>query len=230
MNQFLYYCDNKFHTEPLRALLEDDDKFGFIVVDGNGSLFGMVQGNARTVLQKISVDLPKKHGRGGQSAVRFRRLREEKRHNYLRKVSELAVTHFISNDRPNCTGLILAGSANFKNELSHSGMFDQRLSAVVIKIVDVSYGGENGFNQAIQLAGEALTNVKFVQEKKLVSKFFEEIALDSGLICFGVEDTMRCLIEAAAIETLMIFENYEHLRVELMNSQTQGNPHFFKWK
>ena len=38
----------------------------------------------------------------------------------------------------------------------------------MIKIVDVSYGGENGFNQAIELASEALGNVKFIQEKKLI--------------------------------------------------------------
>jgi len=40
----------------------------------------------------------------------------------------------------------------------------------VIKIVDVSYGGENGFNQAIELAADALANVKFIQEKKLIGK------------------------------------------------------------
>ncbi len=38
------------------------------------------------MLHKFSVDLPKKHGRGGQSALRFARLRLEKRHNYVRKV------------------------------------------------------------------------------------------------------------------------------------------------
>jgi len=32
-------------------------------------------------------------------------------------------------------------------------VFDPRLSAIVIKIVDVSYGGENGFSQAIELSG-----------------------------------------------------------------------------
>jgi peptide chain release factor subunit 1 len=42
------------------------------------------------------------------------------------------------------------------------------LQAKVIKIVDVSYGGENGFNQAIELAADALSNVKFIQEKKLI--------------------------------------------------------------
>ena len=106
-----------------------------------------------------------KHGRGGQSAVRFSRLREEKRHNYVRKVAEVAVQNFITADKVNVKGLILAGSADFKNELSKSDLFDNRLQAKVIKIVDISYGGENGFNQAIELSAETLANVKFVQER-----------------------------------------------------------------
>ncbi|CAE7943586.1 ERF1, partial [Symbiodinium sp. KB8] len=94
INTSLYMCDNKFHTEALSELLVDDARFGFIVMDGNGSLYGVVAGNAREVLHKFGVDLPKKHGRGGQSAVRFARLRMEKRHNYIRKVAELAVQFF----------------------------------------------------------------------------------------------------------------------------------------
>ena len=46
----------------------------------------------------------------------------------------------------------------------------QRLQAKIIKIVDVSYGGENGFNQAIELATDSLANVKFIQEKKLIGE------------------------------------------------------------
>lgn len=40
----------------------------------------------------------------------------------------------------------------------------------ILKLVDVSYGGENGFNQAIELSAEVLSNVKFIQEKKLIGK------------------------------------------------------------
>lgn len=64
-------------------------------------------------------------GRGGQSALRFARLRMEKRHNYVRKVAETAVEIFIRNDKVNVAGLILAGSADFKTELGQSDMFDQ---------------------------------------------------------------------------------------------------------
>ncbi|CCJ30254.1 unnamed protein product, partial [Pneumocystis jirovecii] len=91
INTSLYLCDNKFHTEALSELLESDQKFGFIVMDGNGSLFGTLSGNTREVLYKFTVDLPKKH---------------------VRKVAEMAVQLFITNDKVNVAGLILAGSAD----------------------------------------------------------------------------------------------------------------------
>jgi peptide chain release factor subunit 1 len=44
----------------------------------------------------LTVQLPKKHGRGGQSALRFARLRLEKRHNYVTKVAgEFLSTHHV---------------------------------------------------------------------------------------------------------------------------------------
>lgn len=97
----------------------------------------------------------------------------------------MAVQVFIQNDKPIITGLVLAGSADFKHELNTSNMFDPRLNSKVIKMVDVSYGGENGLNQAIELSQESLQNVKFVQEKQLISKFFQEIAMDTGKFCSG---------------------------------------------
>jgi len=221
INASLYLCDNKFHTEALNELLASDDKFGFIIMDGNGTLYGTLSGNSREVLYKFSVDLPKKHGRGGQSAVRFARLRMERRHNYLRKVAELATQYFINpaTNQPNIVGLILAGSADFKNELGKSEMFDPRLQAKVVKMIDVSYGGDSGFNQAIEMSAEVLSDVKFVQEKKLIGKYFEEISQDTGKYVLGVEDTMTAL-EMGAVEILIVWENLDVRRYELKNSVT----------
>ncbi|WIA22719.1 hypothetical protein OEZ86_009680 [Tetradesmus obliquus] len=240
INTSLYMCDNKFHTAALSELLESDNKYGFIVMDGNGTLFGALSGNTREILHKFTVDLPKKHGRGGQSALRFARLRMEKRHNYVRKVAELAtqmyITNhrpnvaglvaelatqmYITNDRPNVAGLVLSGSADFKTELSQSDMFDPRLQAVVLGVVDVSYGGENGFNQAIELSADMLSNVKFVQEKRLISKFFDEISQDTGKFVFSVKDTLACL-EMGAVETLIVWESLDCDRYDLLNTATQ---------
>jgi len=220
INTSLYLCDNKFHTESLHELLEDDNVFGFLIMDGNGCLYGTVSGNTRRVLHKFGVELPKKHGRGGQSAVRFARLRKEARHNYVRKCAELATHNFITQDKPNVEGLVLAGSAAFKTQLHGSDLFDIRLKNIVLKIVDVSYGGENGFNQAIELAADALADVKFVAEKKLLAKYFTEISKDTGMYCFGVKDTMNGL-EASAVKTIIVFEEMESERICMKDPNTQ---------
>lgn len=149
-------------------------------MDGNGCLFGTVQGNNKEVLQKFTVDLPKKHGRGGQSAPRFGRLRLEKRLAYVKKVADYTTNHFITNDKPNVKGIILAGSADFKNEIPEAENFDPRLKPLILKSLDVAYGMENGFNQAITLATDVMAGVKFNHEKKVLGRFYEAIALDEG--------------------------------------------------
>ena len=227
INTSLYRCNNIFHTEELKELLEDNDKFGFLIMDGSGSLFGTVQGNTRTVLNSFKVDLPKKHGRGGQSANRFARIRTERRHNYLRKVAEAATTAFITNDVPNVKGLVLAGSAEFKNDLQKSDLFDQRLLPVVIKTVDISYGGELGFNQAIELSTDTLRSVKFIHEKKILNKFYEEIAKDTGKYIFGVKYTFEAT-ENGTIDILIIWENLDFVRITLKDNEgkiTYENVH-----
>lgn len=239
INTSLYLCDNKFHTEDLNELLIDDEAFGFIVMDGNGSLYGTVQGSNREVLHKFSVDLPKKHGRGGQSALRFARLRLEKRHNYVRKVAEMATQLFVPDGaKPNVQGIVLAGSADFKSELMRSDLFDPRLAKIVVKMVDVSYGGLQGFSQAIELSADTLGSVKLMKEKKLLQKYMEEISLDTGKYCFGIDDTFKAL-DMGAVEELIIWENLDTDRITLRNSSTgedkvlhlskeqQANENFF---
>ena len=79
-----------------------------------------------------------------------------------------------------------------------------------------SFSGENGFNQAIELAAESLANVKFIQEKKLINSYFDQISQDTGKYCFGVEDTLRAL-EMGAVETLICWENLDIQRYSLKN-------------
>eukprot|EP00768_Dysnectes_brevis_P003344 gnl/Dysnectes_brevis/239_a270_2921.p1 GENE.gnl/Dysnectes_brevis/239_a270_2921~~gnl/Dysnectes_brevis/239_a270_2921.p1 ORF type:complete len:439 (+),score=192.83 gnl/Dysnectes_brevis/239_a270_2921:933-2249(+) len=228
INTFIYLCDNKFHTQPIRELLQHDDTFGFIIMDGYGTLWGTLSGSSRRVLQKYSVELPKKHRRGGQSSVRFSRLREEARRNYVRKVGELSRAHFINEttNKANVTGLVLAGSADFKNVLATSELFDPRLRAIVLKTVDINYGGESGFNQAVDLAGDVLRDVKFIREQKQVGKFLFEIARDTKRYCFGIEDTLRCL-DMGAVEDLIIWEDLPHIRVVLRGPEGDLRTHFW---
>lgn len=221
VQKFIYRCDKRFHTEQLAKLLseEGEDPFGFIVVDGNGALFGVVRGSSREVLRHWSVTLPNKHGRGGQSANRFERLRLQKRHDYLRSVAEQASQLFLGSCRPIVKGIVVAGSAGFKHELLKSNRFDRRLSKVVVASIDVAYGGDRGFCQAIEQSAEAIGSRKLLQEKRVLRTFMEEISRNNGRYCCSLRDTLEAM-EMGAIQELILWEELEVNRYELRNNQT----------
>ncbi|KAF9588341.1 hypothetical protein IFM89_008771 [Coptis chinensis] len=101
-------------------------------------------------------------------------------------------------------------------------MFDPRLGggAKILNVVDVSYGGENGFNQAIELSSEILSNVKFIQEKRLIGKYSEEISQDTGKYVFGVDDTLKALEMGAVDLNRYVWENLDLNRYVLKHSAT----------
>ena len=193
-----FLCSTKFELEPLKQLLKSPLKYGFIVMDGHGVLFGLLQGENKFVLKTISVNLPNKHGKGGQSQNRYANIRRGKRLRYVKTVAEEAVGKFISNNVINVQGLILAGSADFKKQLFNGQFFDQRLKSKVIKLIDVSYGQEEGFNQAIELSKDAIKNVKLIQQQELLKKFFGHISQETGKIVYGFESTLK-QIRAGAV-------------------------------
>ena len=208
INKSMYMCDSSFHTEILDDLLESNEKYGFIIIDGNGALFATLQGTNKNIILSFDVVFQSKTRRGGQSSVRFDRLRKEAYHNFVRKVSENATNIFITNDIPNIKGLVIAGSANFKHMLHESDLFDARLKTTVIKVLDISYGMENGLNQAITLSSDILGEQKIISEKKILSKFFTEIAKDTNKYVFGLKETMNAL-ETRSVETLIIYDEYD---------------------
>ena len=53
--------------------------------------------------------------------------------------------------------------------------------------------------------------------KKLIQKYFDEISLETGKYCFGLDDTFRAL-EMGAVETLIVWENLELTRYVLKDS------------
>lgn len=206
INTSLYLCDSRFHVEELLQQFEDDVKYGFVIIDGHQTLFATLQGNVKKILQNLNVDLPKKHGRGGQSSVRFARLRLERRLAYVKKVAEICTNLYLSNEKPNVEGLILGGHSDLKHEMRE--FLEYRLKDKVIKTVDTNYGGENGLSEAIELSAEVLKDVKFAKEQSILRKFFDEMTFDTGKYCFTLKSTLS-MLEMGALETLIISETCE---------------------
>ena len=142
-------------------------------------------------------------------------IREEKSHNFLHKVAELAVQCFIEKDKVNVTGIILAGCAELKQDLGESNLLDPRLKQIILKYIDLSYGMEHGLKEAIKESADCFKDSDFLKERGVLNQYFEEIARESGLYCFGPVDTLEAL-EAGAVKTLILWEELDIYKIKIL--------------
>lgn len=54
----------------------------------------------------------------------------------------------------------------------------------------------------------------------MVSKFFENIDMDTGLVVYGIEETMKS-VQSGAVESILCWEGITHNRVTLKNKETE---------
>ena len=108
---------------------------------------------------------------------------------------------------PNVSGVIFAGSADFKDVLAETDLLDPRIKKIILKQVDIAYGMEQGLQQAIEASTDILKDNKLLKEVKLIKEFLENIAKDTRKYCFGLTDTVRCL-EMGSVETIIVWEDF----------------------
>eukprot|EP00477_Mikrocytos_mackini_P000570 GAHX01000608.1.p1 GENE.GAHX01000608.1~~GAHX01000608.1.p1 ORF type:complete len:434 (+),score=90.18 GAHX01000608.1:41-1342(+) len=223
LNQ-MYYCDSKFHTELLEDLLASGETYGFVIISGQDALIGQINGNHQEVLKIYTVELPKKHNKGGQSAMRYGRLRIEKRLAFVRKTAEAVNKLFIESDgsRVKIKGLIVGGPASLKNDFAEDIMLDGRLRRILLKVVDTAQGLKEGFRQAIELTQDALEGLKLGEENKVIMKLLEEYKRGSGKACIGASKVVQAL-EAGACEEIIVWEDLEVYRVTIAETEKDEN-------
>jgi len=204
VRQFIYRCDSSFHLEDLITLCNEEDApiIGVIVLVGEECLFASIQGSTHTVHYELKVNLPKKHGRGGQSKLRFERLAEEARHNYLKKIGEYTTQYYINNNSPNVKNILVAGNGYLVDRLNNY-MDKKLLPLVFANRVDVSYGGKRGLEEAIIKGSSILGCAKYIDEINIVTKLFTLMQQDKPCYCYGLDATIECLF-ANAVETLLL--------------------------
>lgn len=221
LQRSLYFCGSRFQTQLLREQLQDGTRYGFCIVDGSGADFYAVAGNRRELLFTLSdPSLPKKHNKGGQSAPRFGRIRDEKRDQYIKKLADRVAATFIDPEthKINVEALIFAGCGEIKTQLAKCQELDQRVASRVVRCIDIQYDGDAGLSEAIERSADILGELEYNTERKAVSQFFRAVSDDTGLACFGSQDVVYAL-EAGAVETLLVWQDLPLYRYTLVSKE-----------
>ncbi|CAF3586464.1 unnamed protein product [Rotaria sp. Silwood1] len=127
---------------------------------------------------------------------------------------------FITDGKANVTGVILATVESFINGIQQLDIFGSCVPETILRHVVISYDGEDGFNQAIDSTIELRDDIKFIHEKKVLARYFNEVFKDGSHYCFGVYDTFKAL-DMGSIETLIIWENVDVNHYFLRQRQVQ---------
>lgn len=135
------------------------------------------------------------------SARRYERLREMELTDYFNRLADHAKKSFI--EQYQIKGLVVSGPGPTKDEFVKDKYLDYRLQNLIIGTLDTGYAGREGVRETIEKAGKLLEDVRVIEEKKLVQRFFREVNSDTGLAVYGVKDVIAAL-RKAAVDTIII--------------------------
>ncbi len=208
---YKYHCDSSFYLDPLKEMLKEKKIYGLIVIDRREATVGVLRGKRIEVLSYTSSMVPGKHRQGGQSSVRFERLREIAIHEFYKKVADKASEALLPHLK-DLVGVLIGGPSPTKEEFYSGEYLHHELQRRVIGLFDVSYTDESGLFELVEKAQDALQELDLIREKRLIGRFLQEVAKD-GLAAYG-EEEVRQSLELGAVETLLLSEDLRYERVK----------------
>lgn len=207
----VYSCGRHFDTSVLKQMidLESGPVYGAIAIDGCEASLGTVRGlgASPSIVKELHLTstTASRTRRGGQSALRYSRLRDEAELAFLRKVAEHAHSSFAD-----VQGLVLAGKADMKHKLLAE--LPDKLRRAVFCVVDLAGNADmQGLRQAALCASPAAVSKEQDKVEAVVNHFLELTAKsnsDASLCCYGVAQTAAAL-RLGAVKDLLVTAGLE---------------------
>ncbi|MCD6226537.1 MAG: hypothetical protein J7J93_01955 [Candidatus Aenigmarchaeota archaeon] len=146
------------------------------------------------------------------SQQRYSRIREEAKHEHLKKTGEIATS--ILKQEKDLKGILIGGPGPIKEKFNEGDFLDYQLKQKVLGVVDTSYIGDQGLQELVKRGENLLQEASVVKERKLMELFFKHLQKDDGLSIYGLEETKKA-IESGAVDILLISEDFNWKRMKI---------------
>jgi peptide chain release factor subunit 1 len=217
LNLYMYRCSSSFELEPLQQMLVEKAVYGLIVIDRREAYFGFLRGNRIEPISGVTSTVPGKQRKGGQSSVRFQRLRLIAINEFYKKVGERASDVFMAEKDffERFKGVLIGGPSPTKEEFADGEYLHHELQKRIIGLFDVAYTNESGLSELVDAAQDALKGMEVVKEKAIMTRFLQELVKEQGNAAYG-EDSVRQNLEHGSVDTLLLSSKLrkERLRIK----------------
>lgn len=200
----MYWCDQQFVLDPLESMVSEKEIYGIINLDKNEAEIAFLKGKKIESVYHAESIVPGKTRAGGQSSMRFSRIREGMLNDWLKQTAEAA--NKIFSEHSEVIGIIVSGPGPIKEMFLKENYMQTEIAKKIIGTVDTSYTGEHGLHETLQRGEDLLREAGVTKEKKLLQKFFEELQKPHGLVVYGLNEVMKAL-EAGAVDVVIVSEN-----------------------
>jgi len=212
INIRIYRCDQEFVLDPLYEMIAEKDVYGLLIVERNEATIGMLRGKHIEVLEHLTSGVPGKTRAGGQSSVRFARLREEAAKQFNERIGEHFNRHFLEIE--NLKGIIVGGPGMTKQVFVDGGYLHYELQKKILGTLDTVYTEEYGLRELIEKAEDLLSNLEIIAEKRIMARFFNELIHETGLASYGEKEVCHQLM-MGSVDTLLLSDDLDKSRVKV---------------
>jgi len=208
----IYRCDQQFVLDPLLEMIEDKRVFGLVIVERGEASIGLLRGKKVELLKHLTSRVPGKFRAGGQSSVRFARLREIAADDFKDTVGKISNEIFLA--QPNLEGILIGGGGYTKFEFEEGEYLHHELRKKILGTADTAYTELFGLNELVDKSSKILENLDITKEKDIVTRFLKELIKDDSLAAYG-EKEVRKYLEAGAVDLLLLSEGLNKNRIKI---------------
>lgn len=205
----LYWCDQTFVLEPLKAMVQEHDVYALIVMDAREASIGLLSGKSIKTLKNLDSTVPSKTVKGGMSQGRYDRLREDAINDFLNEIGDTANELLLKHE---LKGLIIGGPGPVKEKLAKGKYLNYMIANKLLGVKDTGYTGEFGLRELVERSEDLLVDSMVARERAIVTKFLTALE-KNGNVTYGLNEVKQAL-DAGAVDTLLISEGFDWVRVK----------------
>ncbi|ARF08895.1 peptide chain release factor 1 eRF1 [Catovirus CTV1] len=230
-------------------MYKSSTKYGICLVSGKEFRCYVLQisGDHREfkLLRSDDQKIMNKHKTGGQSAVRFQRLRDIQIDHYIKHIVDNILVSYFNKDTQNyfVEKIIIAGPGSIKHDIVQTDIFKQYFSNKLLKIVNTSEITDETINNVYENCYDLLEDKETIKSKKIIQVIDNLIKIDADKLVFGYDEVITAL-KSKSLKTIIIsklldnkisseIESYNDYKCEIVTANDEiknyGNMVGIKW-
>lgn len=220
IKQFVYLCGKEFYLDPLKEMLVPKNIIGVVLMEAGNYTIAIIRGKHIEIIKDEDYYIIGKTRKGGQSARRFERLREEQVNNFYKHLAK-EINEIFLPQLENIDAIVFGGNSIRVQEFLERGLLDYRLrEKIVTKTIVVPMVGPDGVFQALKEISELVRDSEIAREKRLWEDFKARVAKDDNLVTYGKEEILKNLKEGR-VDIILISEKLDSFIDEISDLAEQ---------